>query len=141
MHRLAFISAPVNMLILSKAYSSSGQTGVVTAHTENTTTLLILRLVENQPSVIRCDALGGYPPPSLDMYIGRRDVTRYFSFKTSCNKVTGSLGQRRFTYSTERSTFNFLPSASDDQQTMSCVATVPGMKPIIESVKLDVDCE
>lgn len=130
------------MLILSKAYSSAGgQVAGGTVHENTTSTLLVLRLVENQPSIIRCDAVGGYPPPALDMYIGRRDVTRYFSFKTSCTKVTGSLGQRRFTYSTERSTFNFLPSATDDQQTMSCVATVPGMKPIIESVKLDVDCE
>ena len=123
-------AAPVTMLILSKAHTTD----------QENVTLVTLHLVENRPSVIRCDSLGGYPPPSIDMYIGRRDVTRYFAFRSSCVKVFGPLGNRRLIYAAERSTYNFMPLATDDQQTLSCVATVPGLKPVIENVKLDVDC-
>lgn len=135
-----YVRAAVTMVILSKGYSTGGVgTGTGGDREHNSTTVDTLRLEENRPSVVRCDALGGYPPPSLDVYVGARDVTRFFSFKTTCVKVTGSPGQRRFIYSTERWSGGYLPSADDDQQLLTCVATVPGLKPVVESIHLDVD--
>lgn len=49
-------------------------------------------------------------------------------------------GMNRLACTAERWTYGYLPTADDDQQTLSCVATVPGLKPVIQSVRLDVDC-
>jgi len=40
--------------------------------------LSTLKLIEGRPSAVRCDAVGGYPPPALDLFVGMRDVTANF---------------------------------------------------------------
>ena len=54
--------------------------------------------------------------------------------------ATTAVGMRRLACTAERWTYAYLPTADDDQQTLSCVATVPGLKPIVQTVRLDVDC-
>ena len=100
----------------------------------------VLRAVENQPRPLRCVAFGGYPPPSLDVYIGQRDVSDDFRFKHAA-AMSGLRGLRTIKYKTERWTGALSVRADDDQTTMKCVATVPGLRPYIETVHLNVDCK
>ena len=100
----------------------------------------VLRLVENQPRPLRCVAVGGYPPPSLDVYIGQRDVTDDFRFKHEA-AMSGLRGLRTINYRTERWTRALAVRAGDDQMSLKCVATVPGLRPYIETVQLNVDCK
>jgi len=58
------------MLILSK--------GSVVTTMSNHGNVTSLKLVEGRPSAVRCDAVGGYPPPVLDLFVGTSDVTGYF---------------------------------------------------------------
>jgi len=68
----ACVKGAVSMLLLSKGSAvppMSSSDGNVSA----------LKLVEGRPSAVRCDAVGGYPPPALDLFVGMTDVTRHFS--------------------------------------------------------------
>ena len=47
---------------------------------------------------------------------------------------------RRVTCTSERWTYNYQAAADDDQKTLSCVATVSGLRPVVQSVQLDIDC-
>ena len=100
----------------------------------------VLRAVENQPRPLRCVAFGGYPPPSLDVYVGRRDVTDDFRFAHSA-AMSGLRGLRTINYRTERRTHALAVGADDDQASLKCVATVPGLRTFIETVHLNVDCK
>ena len=100
----------------------------------------VLRAVENQPRPLRCVAIGGYPPPSLDVYIGQRDVTDHFRFEHAA-AMSGLRGLRTINYRTERWTSALAVGADDDQTSLKCVATVPGLRPYIETVHLNVDCK
>ena len=100
----------------------------------------VLRAVENQPRPLRCVAFGGYPPPSLVVYIGRRDVTDDFRFAHSA-AMSGLRGLRTINYKTERWTDALAVRADDDQGSLKCVAKVPGLRKYIETVHLNVDCK
>jgi hypothetical protein len=99
----------------------------------------VIRLVENQPGPLRCVAFGGYPPPSLDIYVGGRDVTSDFRFGHVA-AMAGQLGLRTISYRTERWSERFVVGAEFDQQKIKCVATVPGLRPYVEAIRLNVDC-
>jgi len=45
-----------------------------------------LKLIEGRPSHVWCHALGGYPPPVLDLFVGMRDVTGLFFARYVTNK-------------------------------------------------------
>jgi len=61
-----------------------------------------IHLVENRPQRLQCIALGGYPPPSVELYVGRRDVTDQLEF-WHCAMLTGAvLGMRRIDFRSER---------------------------------------
>ena len=48
-------------------------------------------LTENQPSQVRCVALGGYPPPRLEVRVDpRRDVTAQMVLRHGVNMATTS---------------------------------------------------
>jgi len=55
---------------------------------------------------------------------------------TSLSRV----GMRRLICSSERWTYNYQAQAVDNQKTLSCVATVAGLRPVVQSVLLDIDC-
>lgn len=60
------------------------------------------------------NSFGGYPPPSLDLYIGRRDVTEHFRFAHSA-AMSGLRGLRTINYRTERRT-DALAVRADDRR-------------------------
>jgi len=60
------VEGAVEILVLSKGSVMTGNVSV-------------LKLIEGRPSAVRCDAIGGYPPPVIDLFVGMIDVTRYFT--------------------------------------------------------------
>ena len=151
-----FVSAPVQkVIILGDGHTE--QTG----HSPG-----ILRMVENHPVGVRCLVVGGYPAPNVEMYIGRRYITPELSYRSVASLGTapppsggigpggggspsaavatvsgGVRGMRTITYRTERWSNNYLPKADDNEALLKCVASVSGLKPVVEMTKLDVDCK
>jgi len=100
-----------------------------------------IHLVENSDTRIRCIALGGYPPPSVDVYVGQRDVTDQLHFRHGATLTGTLLGMRRIDFRSERATDSFQAQAQDDREMLRCVVVVPGSQPKVEFVRLDVDCK
>lgn len=100
-------------------------------------------LTENQPSQVRCVALGGYPPPRLAVRMDpRRDVTAQMVLRHEVNmtSTSGETGLRRLVRRTELLTFNYVVTAGDDGRWAHCIASVAGRHPFIDSVQLNVHC-
>ena len=55
--------------------------------------------------------------------------------------MSGLRGLRTINYRTERWTRALAVRAGDDEMSLKCVATVPGLRPYIETVQLNVDCK
>jgi len=101
-------------------------------------------LTENQPSKVRCVALGGYPPPRLRVRVDpRRDVTAQMVLRHGVNvtSTSGAAGLRRVVRRTELSTFNFVTTGDDDGRWAHCIASVAGRRPAVDSVQLSIHCE
>jgi len=101
-----------------------------------------LRVVEGRPVSLRCVALGGYPPPSIDLYVGGHDVTTHLAFSNSASLTAGGMpGMRHIYIRSERSTDSFTATAANDGSQLRCVVTVPGSTPHVDSVLLEVHCK
>lgn len=92
--------------------------------------------VETIPSVLRCIAIGGYPPPDLQLYVGRRDVTADFEL-THVTRLVGTRGLRVMHHVTERWSHRFNVSAADDSSRITCVVSVTGLTTKICSRRLN----
>lgn len=99
-----------------------------------------IRATENVPRTVRCVVIGGFPPPNLAVHVGQRDVTADFRFRSRAN-VTGSRGLRLIQYRSERWSESVVAQATDNGDKVQCVATVPGLKPVVAEARLDVQCE
>jgi len=108
--------------------------------TEQSSTPASIHVVDGRPSTLRCVAFGGYPPPSVELFVDRRDVTAQFEFAHNAT-LTGRRGLRRIVYRSERWTYGYLPDADDDQARLKCFATVVGIKSYFETVLLSIDCK
>lgn len=100
-------------------------------------------LTENQPSQVRCVAVGGYPPPRLELRVDqRRDVTAQMVLRHGVKMAptSGAAGLRRLVRRTELSTFNYIASGDNDGRWSHCIATVTGRRPVVDSVQLSVHC-
>jgi len=101
-------------------------------------------LTEDQPSQVSCVALGGYPPPRLEVRVDpRRNVTAQMVLRHGVSMATtsGEAGLRRLVRRTELTTFNYVPSGADDGRWAHCIATVAGRRPFVDSVQLNVHCK
>jgi hypothetical protein len=126
---------------VSSSRSTTAASSGVTA-TGVTSVTPALRVSEGHPARLRCVAVGGYPPPSVDLYVGRRDITAYLSFSNAATLLSsGQPGMRQIHFRSERSTDSFLPTADDDGSSLRCVVVVPGSGPVVETVRLDVECK
>lgn len=99
-----------------------------------------LHVLENRQTKIRCVAHGGSPSPTIEVFSGRRDVTSDFTYRKGAT-LSGRRGMRLIVYRTERYAHAYKPKAQDDDLTLRCSASVPGLKPLVASVRLDVDCK
>lgn len=131
-----FKTAPVERIVLTDGNITAS------AHSAGTMPIMprVVRVFENQPGPLRCVAFGGYPPPSLDIYVGGRDVTSDFRFGHVA-AMTGQQGLRTILYRTERWTDHFTVGVEFDQQKIKCIATVPGLQPKVEAIQLNVECK
>ena len=101
----------------------------------------VLRMVENHACLLRCVAVGGYPPPSVQVHVGRRDVSTEFNVSNSLSLVSGVRGMRHISIQSERWNNEFEVAADDDDTVIKCVAAVPGLKPTVQLTQLHVDCK
>lgn len=87
-------------------------------------------------------AVGGYPPPTVELFLGdeRHDVTFHFAYHSS-STLSGRRGLRTITYRVERWADAFRVRAEDNGSTLTCVATTPGLPSVSEYAILDVDCK
>jgi len=99
-----------------------------------------IHMVENRPTSIHCAAFGGYPPPSLELYIGSRDVTGEFRYSNSVTLEGEHAGLRHIVYRTDRRSDEFNGRWTDDETKLKCMATVNELKPYTISTQLIVDC-
>jgi len=101
----------------------------------------VIRMVENHAQPLRCVAVGGYPPPSIEVHVGDRDVSSQFTFNNSLSLSSGVSGLRHIRVQSERWNDEFDVTADDDDTLITCVAVVPGFSPMIQHTQLHVDCE
>ena len=127
---------PVSSLVFLNSNSTTS------APVDQQTSVNAIRMVESQPRPLRCVAVGGYPPPSVSLYVGSRDVSADFNFRRSVALTrSGMPGLRRITVRSERWKNELDVAADDDNTLVKCVATVPGLKPTVQLIQLHVDCE
>jgi hypothetical protein len=99
-----------------------------------------LTYTEDRPGVLRCVAVGGYPPAVLAVYVGRRETTSEMGQAHSA-RLSGSRGLRIIEYTSERWSREFSPRAADDGKTARCVATVAGLPANTTQATIVVNCE
>ena len=100
----------------------------------------VLSFIENEVSTLRCIATGGYPPPNMEIYVGRDHVTSQFEFRNS-GRLHGVQGLKIMSVTTQRWSHSFRPGPEYDGKKLRCSVTVAGLQPTTKSLKLSVDCK
>ena len=102
-----------------------------------------VRFVNGQARYVRCVAVGGYPVPSLHLYINERDLTASTRLVANLS-MRGEPGLRMLLTRTERragSSGGLVLSVDDDGSRLRCVATVPGLAANITETHIEVHCK
>jgi len=102
-----------------------------------------VRFVDGHARYVRCVAVGGYPAPSLHLYINERDLTASTRLVARLS-MHGQPGLRMLMTRTERragSSAGLVLSVDDDGSRLRCVATVPGLASNITETIVDVHCK
>ena len=69
--------------------------------------------------------LGGYPPASVELYVGRRDVTDQLEFRHGATLTGAVLGMRRIDFRSERCDSELTRNACDSTVTLlRCMITM-----------------
>lgn len=95
---------------------------------------------EHQHGLVRCVAFGGSPPPDVELYVGRQDITSRLTLNRSPT-VSRDRGLRLVYYTTELSTDRLQLTADDDGALMRCVVTVPGSPSNVTTALITVHCQ
>ena len=106
----------------------------------------VIRLVEGRPATLRCTAVGGYPPPRLQLAVDDRVDRAWPAAAVSTASAAairdgGGRGLRAVSVTSWRWTVSYRPRPTDDGAQLKCVAAVPGLTAVVAAVNLDVDCE
>jgi len=102
-----------------------------------------VRFVDGRARYVRCVAVGGYPAPSLHLYVNERDLTSSTRLVAELS-MHGQPGLRMLVTRTERragSTGGLVLTVDDDGSRLRCVATVPGLSSNITETIVDVHCK
>jgi len=102
-----------------------------------TTTHLVY--MEHQPGLLRCVALGGSPPPDIELKVGQQDITSTLTMSRSPT-LSRERGLRLVYYTTEMSTDRLQLTADDDGALLQCVVTVPGLPSNVTTAHIIVHC-
>jgi len=138
---MLFCQAPVEVIRISTTLNTSG------ADDDRSPSPSMIWLVEGRPATLSCTAVGGYPPPRLQLLVdGRVDqawpaAAVSTSSSAALRDVGGGRGLRVVTVVSRRWTVSYRPRPSDDGARLKCRAAVPGLAAVVDSVVLDVDCE
>jgi hypothetical protein len=87
-----------------------------------------ITFVENIPRKMRCVAIGGFPLPEMQIFVGT--VT-----------LEGTQGLRAIRYQTERTTDKMAFESREDGLTIRCVVTVPGLTANKTQATINVLCK
>ena len=110
-----------------------------------------LTVVAGKPVKVRCIAVGGNPPPLLDVYLGWFNVTRMFDFRHSfelrqqtsvdrdAEMDTGGL--RAVDVTTVLETRRFVARFRDHGLTLHCRSSSSDGHSIVSNVTLFVNCQ
>lgn len=127
----SLILAPVENVILTQE---------ITNHiSSDFTSASHLTFVQNSPQSLQCVAVGGNPPPAVNVIIGKRHYTDHFSTKI-LPKITGKKGFRLMHSTTVLWSRDFIVSSHEDNRKLKCIATVAGLAPEVTSARIQVNC-
>lgn len=101
-----------------------------------------LSFTEGQPSLLRCLAFGGYPPPQITLTLDPDDddISNQFGL-TYTAFMSGVRGLRLMQYTTDRWSHEFRVRAKDDGKRIRCTAVVSGMVSTSASAGIRVQCK
>ena len=105
----------------------------------NKSTSSQLIYTEHEHGLLRCVAFGGSPPPDIDVYVGRQDITSNLTVSRSPT-LSRERGLRLMYYTTELSTDRLQLTADDDGAELRCVVTVAGSPSKVTKAVVTVHC-
>jgi|SRR6218665_1147370 len=97
---------------------------------------------EGQPSLLRCLAFGGYPPPQITLTLDPDDddISHQFGL-TYTAFMSGVRGLRQMQYTTDRWSHEFRVRAEDDGKRIRCTAVVSGIASTSAIAGIRVQCK
>jgi len=98
-----------------------------------------LVFIEGVSGLLRCVALGGSPPPEVEVYLDQKDITNKMTMLRTPS-LSLQRGMRLMYYTTERRTEHFLLRPEDDGRTVRCVVSVPGSPSNTTFTRIAVHC-
>src|SRR5688572_22559534 len=99
----------------------------------------LLNATSGDSVTIECVVGGGYPVPSVDVFLNNRNISDQFQIRRHYN-VSGEPGFRLIDVLTARWTRAFIMHANQDKQTIQCAARVHRLEPVSDQVKLNILC-
>lgn len=100
-----------------------------------------LVVIDDVAVSLHCLVIGGYPPPTVSVYVGNDDVTKQFVMTSRDSALEGSRGLRQMIYSTKMSTDSLTFRSYDDGTVLRCVVNVPGLSPTYSQTTVRVLCK
>jgi len=140
---LLAIVAPVRQIYLTVEDTPVTENKESTVSDRSPSTPGRVRFVDGQARYVRCVAVGGYPTPSLHLYVNERDLTASTRLVEQLS-MHGQPGLRMLVTRTERqagSSGGLVLSVDDDGSRLRCVARVPGLASNITETTIDVHCK
>ena len=140
---LLTVVAPVRQIYLTVEDTPAIDDNDPTESDRSASTPGRVRFVDGQARYVRCVAVGGYPAPSLHLYVNERDLTASTRLIARLS-MHGQRGLRMLIARTERragSSGGLVLSVDDDGSRLRCVASVPGLASNITETTVDVHCK
>jgi len=139
---LNYFTAPTkSLIIMLKEENANLSYDDMTSVSHSDVPFESIELVEGRPIAMSCLAVGGYPPPSLTVRLGRKDVTNDWSLKGTAVLLPGEgAGLRHIEYYVWRWKRHYIPRAEDNHVLLQCIAQVSGLDTTTETIRLRVQC-
>ena len=102
--------------------------------------LKALTVEEGKPVSLKCVVSGGFPSPSVHIFLKDRNITDEFPLYRACS-VVGVSGLNAASCNQERWLEGFAPPARYDGSEFKCVASVPGLPTEVATLTLQIMCK
>ena len=100
----------------------------------------ILTFQEGHPTPLKCISVGGYPPPVMSIFVGRRNITHRFQ-DANRTVLRGEPGLRLIELASEKWTNTFIANPGDDGRRLRCSVSVFGYLPQTTVARINVNCK